>query len=327
LRISSSVAVSLAAVGLGVLALSCGGKSLLSPSSETPTPAPPRPTRALPKTPAPVGAVTCPIGPGSATAVCKKGPAQLGADVDAAIDQLIQQAPAIFNLSDASPAGSTLYRVLDKDAYVAGVLDNLRTVGLCADRDYTTLQLIQVKNGNDSSEDYSIYTAKGYVNRSASGYQDTCKPASFPIDADPNGPPAGSGCGRPYPPPISKMSLEILLHGSGKFTLDSTPVVGPDRTYCAAVGFTDGRSFCQLRAEGGAFTDRAACELYLVGQAVDTGTPGPTWARDGNSCTGPDSGCDHVPDNPFQLWVYAGGGGSYSVCADNDVCGSLDVNH
>jgi hypothetical protein len=68
-----------------------------------------------------------------------------------------------------------------------------------------------------------------------------------------------------------------------------------------------------------------ACEHVAVGNAKDTGLPGPTWTRDWEYCTGPASGCQHHPDNPYQLLVFPNGGGHYRVCAKNRVCAEIPV--
>ena len=81
----------------------------------------------------------------------------------------------------------------------------------------------------------------------------TPAPTPVPVASatpDPNVPPAGSACGKPYPPPISRLSVKIHLKDNDYWTIDSTPLVGPDGEYCYAVGFTDGRTICPLRPEG-----------------------------------------------------------------------------
>jgi hypothetical protein len=92
---------------------------------------------------------------------------------------------------------------------------------------------------------------------------------------DPNVPPAGSACGKPYPPPITRLTVKVHLKGSDYWTVDATPLVGPAAEHCLSIGFTDGRSICPLRPEGA--EDRAACEEWRVGTAKDAGRPGPTW--------------------------------------------------
>jgi hypothetical protein len=107
------------------------------------------------------------------------------------------------------------------------------------------------------------------------------------------------------------------------WTLDSTPIVTYDREYCVSVGFTDGRIHCAVRTEGD--PERRACENWRVGTTADTGQPGPTWTRNGQFCTGRESGCAHHPENPYQLLVYENGSGRYRVCAENGVCAEVDV--
>jgi len=76
---------------------------------------------------------------------------------------------------------------------------------------------------------------------------------------DPNVPPVGSGCGKPYPPPITRLKVKVLYKGAEFWTVDSTPLVGPDQTYCLSVGFTDGRSAAAPcdHHEAGPFTVKA----------------------------------------------------------------------
>jgi hypothetical protein len=132
-------------------------------------------------------------------------------------------------------------------------------------------------------------------------------------------PPSASGCGDPVPPAISRINVKVHLRGADAWTLDSTPLVGPDPDYCRAIGFTDGRSFCPVRPEGN--PQRTACETYATGIAKDTGRPGPTWTFQGHFCTGRASGCDNHPENQYQLLVYSGG--TFQACAQNGVCGEV----
>jgi hypothetical protein len=154
----------------------------------------------------------------------------------------------------------------------------------------------------------------------------TPTPAPTPTP-DPNVPPAGSGCGKPYPPPISRFKVYIHFKERDYWYVDSTPLVGPNLQYCASVGYTDGRTICTIRMEG--VEDRLACELWRTGNAKDTGQPGPTWTvtlKDGTTtyCTGPTGPCEHHPDGPFQVKAYKGG--LYRACAANEACGDVDVD-
>jgi hypothetical protein len=115
--------------------------------------------------------------------------------------------------------------------------------------------------------------------------------------------------------------VAIHLKGPAAWTLDATPLVGPDPAYCAQIGFTDGRQFCPVRPEG--HPERVACETWLVGVAADTGRPGPTWQRDGAYCTGPASGCENHGENQYLLRAFAAG--TFSACATNGLCGEVAV--
>jgi len=127
---------------------------------------------------------------------------------------------------------------------------------------------------------------------------------------------------RPLPSPVTRFKVKIQFKNRDYWTLDATPLVGPDPEYCAAIGFTDGRQICTVRPEGDPM--RAECEAYAVGNARDTGRPGPTWTRDGELCTGPESLCENDPDNQYQLRVYKGA--VYTACAENGACGSVDAD-
>jgi hypothetical protein len=136
-------------------------------------------------------------------------------------------------------------------------------------------------------------------------------------------PPGGSGCGNPLPPPVTRIKVKIHLKGPTRWTLDSTPLVGPNKDYCRKIGYTDGRDYCPVRPEGA--PDRSACETYAIGRAEDTGRPGPTWYRNGKYCTGEASGCENHEDNQYLLWTYLSG--TYAACANTvDVCGSVEVS-
>jgi hypothetical protein len=128
-------------------------------------------------------------------------------------------------------------------------------------------------------------------------------------------------CGLPLPPPLSRFNVKVHIRGSKAWTLDSTPLVGPDAVYCAKVGYYD-RSTCPVRLEGD--PQRTACELYIVGRAVDTGRPGPTWYHGDSLCRGEAAACENHPDNQYLLLVYTGG--SFKACGRNGVCGTVEVD-
>jgi len=133
----------------------------------------------------------------------------------------------------------------------------------------------------------------------------------------------GSGaCGSPLPPALSALNVKVHIRGADAWTLDSTPLVGPDAGYCAKIGFTDGRSVCSVRPEG--HPEREACELYVTGRAADTGRPGPTWTFGGRFCTGRSSGCENSAENQYQLRVFQGG--VFKACGRNGVCGEVEAD-
>jgi hypothetical protein len=243
-------------------------------------------------------------------------------DIEAAINQVVAQHPKFLDLTSESVPNTGTYRVLDAAAYINAVVASLVAAGDCAEADHDNpYELIHVKDSNEFSEDFDLVLSSGYMRRGIGAYRQTCDPAAFPLDPDPNAPPAGSGCGKPYPPPISRITAKIHSKGKEYYTLDSTPMIGPNLAYCREIGFTDGRSICPVRPEGS--PERAACEAWRVGNAKDTGRPGPTWTLNGHYCTGPASGCQNSPDNQYQLLAYLGG--TYIACAENDACGQVIV--
>jgi hypothetical protein len=302
---------------IALLTTSCGGDS---PSSSTPsTTVPPQ---ATPTPPPPTGGggsfnhSSCPLGKGSVNASCDKGRAALLDDLESAMDRLIQQNPQIFDLTDEYAPGTRAYKVVDREAYMEGIVANLRAAGLCSERDAddALLETIRAKNASDFSEDFDVLLSSGHMRRGTGMYRQTCSPSAFPVERSSDAPPVGSGCGRPYPPPITRFNCKVHLKGNDRYTLDSTPLVGPDVGYCASIGFTDGRATCPVRPEGA--PDRVACESWRLGKARDTGRYGPTWTKpDGSFCTGPESGCENHPDNQNQLFSYRNG--SYIVTAEN----------
>jgi hypothetical protein len=252
---------------------------------------------------------------GSRNAACGRGDSQLLTRVEAAIDLLVRQKPGIFDLASDALPGWGHYRVLDTDAYLDGVVANLRTAGLCAQRDPDdgNNERIQVKASNDYSEDFDVLVSTGFMRRGVGAYRQTCTPSSFPVERTADEPPLGSGCGRPFPPPVARFNCKVHMYGAAFYTLDSTPIVGPDCAYCASIGVPD-ECFCPVRRHGAA--DRLACENWRVGTARDTGRPGPTWTKgDGDYCAGPEVGCANSPDNQYQLRVYEPG--RYRVEAEN----------
>lgn len=163
-------------------------------------------------------------------------------------------------------------------------------------------------------------TTDGILGRSPAP---TPSPSASPEPGGPSpspSPNAGAAdCGEPLPPPLSRINVVVHQRGPETWTLDSTPLVGPDIAYCQSIGFTDGRSFCPVRPEG--HPRRIACEKYATGIAQDTGRAGPTWYFNNAFCTGRSMGCQNHPENQYQLLVYVGG--TFRACATSGVCGEV----
>ncbi len=179
----------LAAAGVVAFALSCS-----SPSSST-SPAPARsssspavsssssPLRTA-SSPSPSASASpsppaCRYGNGTLEATCGRQTAQLEPDVGAAIDRLADHHPEYFDTSDTAGPGE--WRVLQPRAYLAGVVDELRKWGFCAETDEASI--VSVKNSSEFSEDYNVLLPTGHVQRGRRVYQQTCTPASFPVEA------------------------------------------------------------------------------------------------------------------------------------------------
>ncbi len=163
-------------------AASCGGGGATSAVPGSPTVVAPAPT----PTPASGGEGTsgssCPIGKGDPDAECSKTSPQLLGAVEGAIDRLVRDRPELFNQQEESVAGTGQYRVLDKEAYVDGVIANLRAAGLCAGRSLD-LERVQVKGTNALSEDFDIWSSSRFIRRGGGAYRQTCTPAAFPLEA------------------------------------------------------------------------------------------------------------------------------------------------
>ncbi len=287
-----------ASAGIALLSPSCGGDK--SPSTSTPTTTRP--------TPPPVSGYLCPFGQGSLTAACGTAGSRLSQYVETAIDLVVREKPQLVDITSQSPSNSDQYRVLDEEAFLDAMVENLRRQQVCAERDGDDLgsKHLLVKGGNEYSEAFDLLSPNGFLRRREASYLTTCTPASFPVERTSDMPSAGSGCGRPYPPPISRFNCKVHLLAPECYTVDATPIVGPNKDYCASVGYTDGRSLCPIRPEG--FPDRIPCENWRVGRARDTGRYGPTWTNgEGVPCTGPDSNCRNSGDNQYQVCVFRSG--------------------
>src|SRR5262252_6309564 len=118
-------------VSVALVHLSCGKSG---PSSSTP-PATVRPGPPASGSTDTFNDASCALGKGDPGARCDRTHGQLVDAYEAAIDLLVQQKPTIFDLHDEAAPDTRAYRVLDKDAYLNGLVQNLRAAHLCAERD------------------------------------------------------------------------------------------------------------------------------------------------------------------------------------------------
>ena len=168
------------AAALVVLGVACGGSNTpTTPPTTQPSVAPTSTPTAPPSTPPSPGATSCRYGKGVVDAFCDRQTASFAADVDAAITQLVQQRPDIFDLNQQAGEGG--FKVLKPADYYAGVIANLQARDFCAGYDLVELQ---VKNSNSFSEQYDIMLGSGHIRRGAGAYRATCSPASFPLDPE-----------------------------------------------------------------------------------------------------------------------------------------------
>jgi hypothetical protein len=147
--------------------LGCGGSTSQAPTvpATIPTPVP-----AITPTPGPnLGANSCSLGPGHGIGTdCPHTQAELGTQVNQAIDKALAEHPELFNFSGATP------QVLDHDRYIQAVVANLNAQpGVCAKDDG---EEIGVKNTNAFNEQWNIWFSRGFVRRT---YVTTCFPAAF----------------------------------------------------------------------------------------------------------------------------------------------------
>jgi hypothetical protein len=125
---------------------------------------------------------SCPLGKGDPAAECAARSPQLLAAMDTAIDLLVRSRPELFNTQEEAGANTGQYRVLDREAYVDGVIANLRAAGLCAERTLDRERVV-AKSTNAFSEEWDVLTASRFIRRGSYSYRHTCEPASFPLAA------------------------------------------------------------------------------------------------------------------------------------------------
>jgi len=174
---------SLVSAALAVVSLSCtppSSSSASAPSAQWPAASSSVSVKsASPLPSASPATAVCRYGTGTLEGECRRLADQvLVADVNAAIDRLAAHHPEYFDLTNTVGPGE--WRVLQPPAYLAGLVDELRTAGFCAETDGAAI--VSVKDGNDASEDYNVLLPTDHVQRGNRLYAQTCRPASFPVD-------------------------------------------------------------------------------------------------------------------------------------------------
>lgn len=169
------------AAALPILAASCSSGS--SPTAAVPAPTPtstPAPPPGLTPASSRVVEQGCTEGHGHADASCSRSSSLYLADLDAAIEQVVREHPEFFKLGETKGPGA--YRIEERDAYTAAVIEILGGQGICAALDmYRDFFLL--KRGDDVSEQFEIEGPSGYIRRGPASYWNSCRPAAFPLEA------------------------------------------------------------------------------------------------------------------------------------------------
>jgi hypothetical protein len=113
--------------------------------------------------------------PPSTELTCGRETGRFYADVEAAIDRVLADKPQIFDFTDV-PKGTNWPKILDQDAYLAGVIGFLTAKGYCARWDGRELQL---KNTSNYNEQYAIILSFIWIRRGEGIYRSTCWPSAF----------------------------------------------------------------------------------------------------------------------------------------------------
>jgi hypothetical protein len=131
------------------------------------------PLAAAPLPPPPAG---CSL-PSSREVACGREPeGKYYLDVEAAIKQVQQEKPELFDFSQRAP-GTDNPKVLNLEAYHQAVADVLTKKGYCA---LAGTEEIGLKKGSNAfSEQYDINVADQYVRTGPSIYRVSCYPAAF----------------------------------------------------------------------------------------------------------------------------------------------------
>ncbi len=294
------------AILAGLLALACKITIPWPPSTPPSTqPPPPTPVPSEPPAPPSPPATLPPATPAGCAIDGLPGPAlpdhqgQFGAEVNAAMHELRPDCDV----------GGTCLLVEDQQTWLAKVAAKLREKALCAGQHEpgVTDELAVSKSATDPREGWHVFAGDDAPGPAAPGARRTIvwAPQAYrgayaaPTPA-PTAPPSVYAC--PDPDPGSEYYVPVCVTG-GRWAIHPHTMGRKDATwvcsiwytdehpewkpraheYCAAAGYTDGRSECALRPDG--HRDRVACERRLFGG-------NPLWQTDGQ--------LDLNPENPWQ---------------------------
>ena len=229
------------------------------------------------------------------------------------MDGLIREKPGHLRPEQrVSRLARRAYKVLDKEAYMNGLVATLVAAGLCAERDVDDAlrETIRVKDSNEFSEDFDVLLD---AELHATGRRRLC--GDLHASELPGGQAAGrtsvgSGCYRPFPPPLYKMNCRTYLNAGDHHVIDSTPIVA-NPAYCAAIGYTDGVASARSVPTARSIASPARTGAWARRRTrAGWDRPGPGRDR-ARYCTNAESGCRNSPDSQYQLWAYhAAGTGS-----------------
>jgi hypothetical protein len=183
MKLRSGTAAALPALALISFLAACGGDDTPNtPPAPSAQPSAAPTTAPLPSPSLPGQASCTRIGLGTLNGNCPRSGENYQAQVETAIDMVLQQKPEIF---ENHPLGK---RVLSPGQLFVGVIQNLDAMGLCADFDG---EEIQVKGSNELNDQFHLVTSNFILRRGESMYRATCFPAAFPTPAPPLNPTPG----------------------------------------------------------------------------------------------------------------------------------------
>jgi hypothetical protein len=116
----------------------------------------------------------CSLPPSREIACGREEPSYLD-DVERSIDQLAQQQPGLFNLTDFQ-SGTDWFKVVNVQGYIDGMVAQMRAKGYCALWDGEELV---AKKENRFTDHFDILTGDDHVRRGAGSYRVSCYPAAF----------------------------------------------------------------------------------------------------------------------------------------------------